>query len=78
MQRTFFSGSHLRTEEFNQKFYEETIQEINTICESEERSKNIHNLDYEITTEDAESAIYLLEIGNWPGADGYFPELFQA
>ncbi|CAC5394369.1 unnamed protein product [Mytilus coruscus] len=40
-------------------------------------TKREHKLDYEVKTDEVESAIYLLEIGKSPGADSHFPELFK-
>ena len=54
------------------------MKEYEEICSIEDNIKNAkHKLDYEITTEEVESAIFSLEIGKSPGADDHFPELFK-
>ncbi|CAC5356601.1 unnamed protein product [Mytilus coruscus] len=71
-------GKHLKTDEFDEEFYTQTQEEYKRICELEKRlTKREHKLDYEVTTDEVEAAIYLLEIGKSPGADSHFPELFK-
>ena len=77
LQSTFFEGNHLKKEEFDDQFYQETTAEYDRICIEEDKETTKNKLDYEITTEEVEAAIYLLEIGKSPGADDHFPELFK-
>ncbi|CAG2242411.1 unnamed protein product [Mytilus edulis] len=78
LQDTFFKGGHLRTDEYDDTFYKETMEEYKNICNMEDKIKATkHKLDYEITSDEVEDAIFALEIGKSPGADDHFPELFK-
>ncbi|CAC5398446.1 unnamed protein product [Mytilus coruscus] len=78
LQDTFFKGGHLRTDEYDDTFYKETMEEYKNICNMEDKIiATKHKLDYEITSDEVEDAIYALEKGKSPGADDHFPELFK-
>ncbi|CAG2211960.1 unnamed protein product [Mytilus edulis] len=78
LQDTFFKGGHLRTDEYDDTFYKETMEEYEHICNMEDKIQTTkHKLDYEITSDEVEDAIFALEIGKSPGADDHFPELFK-
>jgi hypothetical protein len=79
---SFFGGKHLnKHDSFDKDFCEKINKEYATI--NEKLAEDANDISYkegfgrEITTEDAESAIFRLKTGTAPGPDNHYSEFFK-